>query len=528
MDLQRLGSLAPDVRNAPISALHIGPKTQAISAGGVQTVGQLIDRLSQGAALTSIPGVGRSAVEATIRSLDALSVALTDSYDVDWDIFAFEMGYSLVPEHSVSDGKQLLDYFPSVTNCLIGQFNNAVDRLILAERLTKPHDDQMTLDAIAHAAPEPITRERVRQREAKLLSAISNALLYNDHNGLDFHFRQSFSTFWIQAAEIFGEETKVNLHQFNSGISAAWNVPPDQILDHLPFITSILTSKTQLPAALRPRRGLDRRLFAQFDAKILSRPIARLALGKWLEQYLDEGITTLGDLIEGAKANRLPPSSTRAGQCADTVLRGVADGLRPDGSIDWEGYAEAIGLITLPNCDRASPAAFLEHLNRDVEAILLVNSTAARAATVYRLRTSVPYENRPTLAQMAISLDTHGPTIKREETDLLELLHEQLIDREFSLSKVFFPSCFLAHWQEAGEIYDSSSRDYRQFRSAIATQWAIHPRFLDRHGAGLWSVLDLYPQGRLTRSRAAKRQSHTPLDEFTGGVIILRGFRRAH
>lgn len=520
--------LAPLALQTSIYALHIGAKTDAIAAGGVRTIGQLIDRMRVGStSLTEIPNVGRSAVEASARSLDALSRAFTEVGSIDWDTFATELGYPLIPHKPVLDSAAFLESFRSMISDVIGYCDNPIDRLILTERLTKPHYEQMTLETIAQAAPEPLTRERVRQRETKLLTAISGALLDDDHNGLQFHFRHSFGEFWKRAAEAFGEEKEFSFQEFTSRLCAVWGVSIHQVMEHLPLITSILTSKARLPASLRPRRDLDSKLFEVINPELLSKPLYRFALGKWAEKLIDEGLPTLGHLIEAAKWNTLTPSSGRAGQSADTVLKAIAAGLTEDGEIDWAIYAKAIGLTVLPSHERVSPADFLEHLNRDIEDILRLNSTAARAADVFRLRTSLPTDARPTLDQTAVILRTYGSVIKREETELLELMHEQLIDRNFARSKVFFRSDFLARLREAATAYNDSMQDFDRFRNAVCARWEIAPRFLDQHGAGLWSVLNLYPRGRPKASRGVK-QSLASVQESTSGVIVLRGFRRAH
>ena len=117
-----------------------------------------------------------------------------------------------------------------------------------------------------------------------------------------------------------------------------------------------------------------------------------------------------------------------------------------------------------------SPAEFLEHLNTDIGDILRLNSTAARAADVFRLRTSLPKDARPTLDQTAAILRTYGSVIKRAETELLELMHEQLIDRDFARSKVFFRSDFLARLREAANAYNDSMQDFDRFRKAICVR----------------------------------------------------------
>jgi hypothetical protein len=511
-------------RKASIAKLHVGAKTRTLIEAGVETLG---DVLAWGEyELWKIPTIGSATTSTIAERLQAVDAVVTTAGDVDWDAFAVEAGFRLLPERHICSGAELIDAIPTVVSDLILSFPDEVDRVILRERLSKPPHEQMTLDAIARSVSGSLSRERVRQRERDLLTGISEALLFDDPNGLDVHFRASFAAFWKSAARAFGNRASVSLEELVARLARVWDVPIPLVLERLPLIVAILTNKSQLPASLRPRPNLDRRLFGDVSEESLETPIERLALGKYIEDLNERGIESVGELIEAAKWNRVPAPTSAPGRAIDLVLSAIAQSLDSDGDVDWATYAAVSGLAKLPADEPRSPLEFLAHLNDTIEQILFVNRPTSRAAEIYRIRTGLPAKKRPTLAETAELLATHGPTIKREETILLAALNEQLIDRDFTYSRVHFTLCFLAYWKEAYEVYEACDEDFDMFQADLAAKWDISIHDLDRHGAGLWAILNLYPQGRRrARSNAASRRQG---EASAGETIVLRGFQRLH
>ena len=155
-----------------------------------------------------------------------------------------------------------------------------------------------------------------------------------------------------------------------------------------------------------------------------------------------------------------------------------------------------------------------------------MTGNSGRAAGIFQLRTSRPRAERPTLERIAQLLGGHGSTIKREETDLLNTLHAQLVAGDFLHSRVLFPPQFLAWWRRARYFFERSGADYDRFCGLLADEWGVPVSLVMPNAEGLWAVLTRYPSGRRTVSG---RTRSVPLPAaFTGGTIVLRGFRRAH
>ena len=271
---------------------------------------------------------------------------------------------------------------------------------------------------------------------------------------------------------------------------------------------------------------LDARLHAEIGAAILARPLAWLALGKVGDKLMEDGLETVGDLIDAARTGSLPQEATRAGQVCNRVLSAVADALTADGSVDWQVYGEALDLRPIPVEDRVTPREFLRNLDGDLEEVARTNATSGRAADIFRLRTCRPQHERRTLQQVADLLVSHGPSVKREESVLLDSLHTQLVEHDFRHSRVLFPRRFLFWWTQAWNVYQANRSSYLTFCAALAREWETPLDLVHGNANALWAVLARYPNGRRRPARHPRRQ--IVCEELAGGTIVLRGFRRAH
>ena len=523
--LEMLGS-ALDV---PLWMLRLEKKTEILEAAGHATVASLLDEYRFGS-LLNIPGIGQSTLDELTRRFSVLNAVAsegTGSGTIEWQRYALALGHELVPSSEVCSGPEFLASFTQVVDAVIRSHPNPVDQLILTERLVRQKEERLTLDQIGQrAVPKPITRERVRQLEKRLISALSDAILLDDYRELPFHFRSSFVARWKDAAQHFAGNTEISFGTFMVGLEKVWEVPFADLLPNLPLITSILTSKATLPPQLRRDMGLHPRLFGDINFGILKRPIGWLALGNAGSELTSSGVETISDLVAAARVNELPAQGKKAGALCRRALNALAEALGDEGQVNWCRFAQLSGLSQIPEADRVNAKQFLEHLNSDLENVVRLTGTSKRAADIFRLRTCVPPSTRLTLDEVARLLGGHGSTIKREETELLEALHRQLAARDYTFSRVLFPPQFRAWWRSALKIFASNHASYRGFSSALAAEWDVPLTLAEQHSEGLWAVFARYPTGhRLPARRQVEGSS--PL-HFAGGTIILRGFRGAH
>lgn len=435
---------------------------------------------------------------------------------------------SLVPSFEIASGADFIRAFPEVIEAIVRARAHPVDRAILVDRLSRQPSDRMTLDQIASSVPVRITRERVRQRETKILLHISNALIHGRQRSLGVQFRPSFTEYWRAAAVQFGGETEITFARFLQVLSSAWNVPAEQLFAHLPLITSVLTSRATVPDALRAHMRRDSRFYQELSEADAATPVTRLALGKVVDSLLADGIETVRALFDAARAGRGPDPRSAAGRVVEKVLSALVAALGEDGQIDWSRYESELGLLRLPAVDPSSISAFLATLIPDLEAIIHANHYSLRALDIFRLRIAVAPALRATLAQTADRLGTHGPSIKREESTLLSGLNDHLVARDLTRSVVSVSPVYLAYWADAADIYGHCGGTLKSFRELAISRWKVSLEELDGPAEILWAVLSQYPAGRPRGKREVADRAVAPATAEPTGTVVLRGFQRVH
>lgn len=522
---ERLQQLDAADLEASLIALRLPKKTEFLTLNGLGTIGKIAAGLDSGI-VWSLPGIGRRTIELVRERLSLLPGAIGAGGRVCWQGYAVACGFELVPSSDPEAESDFLASFPEVIEAIIRYHENAVDRLILTERLQKAPGERMTLQEVAQAAPITVTRERVRQRQEAMLRSISNALLLDDYRELDFHFRDSFAEPWKQARKLFGEKTRISFGQFVEGLQQVWRANLADMLPNLPFITSILTSKAELPRHLRRGLKLHPRLLEGFDDRTANFPLTWLPLGKYHNVVAACGVETVGGLVEAAKSGRLPdPGSSPARRC-DEILLALGESLNDEGSIDWTRFGNVLGMPLLPIEERVTATEFLAILNEDIEGVVRGSAFSIRAADIFRMRTCQPQETRKTLDQVARMLKTHGPSVKREESILLQELYTQLVMHDFTDSSVIYRPGYLRWWREAKQCFAASPTNYREFCDALGCRWDLPTPFVRKRADVLWAVFTRYPNGG--RGNTRPPASTAPILPFDGGTVVLRGFRREH
>jgi hypothetical protein len=524
-DLSAALRIPEAARERPVEVLRLGiTKAGLLHDAGLHTLGDLS---AEGTALRlySLPGIGLKTVRLISERLAALKQSGAQADDEpDWDDVAERWGFRPAPAAPVAGSDAFLAALPEVIAAVIESHDSGMDRLILSERISRPRGEQMTLDAIGTAFN--VTRERVRQRQVRLLDNLSDALINDDQSGMPVHFRESFRAFWVRAAQHFSGVSELAYPDFEGGLERAWGISARELTPFLPLAIAILADGVRMPR-LHPA------LLGVLPENVLGRPLHDFPVRRSRGALLEAGLTHFGLLLEAARNDRLPPG--RAGQVALEVLNGVGRALAggPPGDID--AWAGGLGLVALPRLDPRDGASFLDCLDGALAAAAETDARAGRAAQIYRLRTCVPRRRRPTLQDIAVTLSTHGPSVKREESLLLAGLHAQLVKGDMTDAGVVWRPGFVTRFTEAVDVHEHAGGDYNRFCSALARTWNLESEDVRERAEGLWAVLTLYPGGRRAMhlrngmrrtpdDRPAVAIPHPP----AAGVVVLRGFRRAH
>jgi hypothetical protein len=512
----------------PVEVLRLGTKSGFLHGAGLHTLGDLSTDGIFGT-LLNLSGIGsKTAGIILTRLADLRESGAAFGGEPDWDKVAGIWGFLPSPAAPVADSDGFLAALPEVIAAVLDAHNSGIDRQILSERIGRQPGERMTLEAIG--AEFGLTRQGVWQRQVRLLDGLSDALINDDQSRVPVHFRNSFREFWVRAAQHFSGVAELDYPEFARGLEAVWGIPLADLAPFMPLATAILADGVRLP---RQGPDLHPALSGTVPEKVLMQPLQDFPFRRAREGLLDAGITTFGLLLEAAREGRLPAG--RDGRVALEILNGVGAALVAGPPGDADAWAAGLGLVALPQVDPLDGPGFLDCLDGTLGAAAEINATSGRAAIIYRLRTSIPRRRRPTLADVAVHLSSHGPTIKREESGMLANLHAQLVQGDMSDAGVVWRPGFIAFFAEAADIHDLASGDYSRFSSALARRWGLEADDVRERAEGLWAVLSPYPGGRrarrfhnYSRDRPVAPLRVAPSDVPAGGVVVLRGFRRAH
>lgn len=520
--------LSDAVKARPVEVLRLGTKARFLHDAGLHTLGDLTAEGVTGR-LQTLPGIGPKTARLVPERLATIrSSAAEIAGEPDWDGIAAAWGFVSTPQEPVADNHSFLAVLPEVIATVVGGYESAMDRLILSERISRAHAERITLEAIGNEFN--VSRERVRQRQVRLLDDLSDALINDDQSHMPIHFRESFRAFWVRAARHFEDTAELNYPEFERRLEEVWSLPAGELAPFMPLAIAILADGVRIPA---PGPDLHPSL-ATTPEEILQRPIHEFPVGRAREKLEDAGIVSFGLLLGAARENRLP--SGRDGQIAIDILNGVGRALAEGRAAGADAWATSLGLTALPRIDPADGAAFIRSLDEALAEAARINGTSGRAEQIYRLRTCIPRHRRPTLYDIAAELATYGSSVKREETVLLASLHTQLVEGDMTDAAVVWRPGFLAFFKAAKELHNLAGSDYSRFCSSIGRRWGVDTDEVREGVEGLWAVLSLYPGGRRTRrtrnSTAAApvrfREEASPPLAPSGGVVVLRGFRRRH
>ena len=519
------------IADLPIGVLHLGVKTSTLERAGYQTVGDLSDvTLEQ---IVRIPTVGWRTADLLSENRRALLEASDAESGTDWDRYCEATDIPLLPRQSrPRSGEEFLACLPEFLDEVAGNLSDETFSAILRERICEPPGRQKTLDEIAMRTSPPLTRERIRQKEKKLLEQLTGGLLNDTYGTLGLHFRPEFSYWWKRAADCLSHLEEIEFTDFVGSLSAAWEVPGDAVIAELPAILAIVTGEPQMSGGFREASRVNPRLYGTLSEDVLTLWLNRLRFGRYAKRLIEGGSETDGDIVV-----RLRDGSpgARTGKAADVAAQHInllANCLRDDGRIDWSAYREANSLACLPASPAASATEFVATLRETIGELLTVCQITKRAPEIYSLRTSRTLGSQMTLESVADALHTYGPSVKREETVFLAFLNEVLIGHDFSSLPVWLDESWMQYWDEARACYEVTPDEYGRFSENLAWKWRQTMRDIDQAAPTIWAVLSGYPNHRRSRRTArvapVVSQTSDQVAQLPVGRIRLRGFRRLH
>lgn len=526
------------VHDLGIGILHLGAKTKLLETAGYRTIGDISS--AQGKDLLRLPSMGRATYNRIMLSLRSLHEAQDDSGQINWDRYCRALSIPLLPsEHVAMDGNTFAAMFGSTLGQLGRTLHDPVLQKIISERISKAPHQRATLEEIASSLPEPVTRERIRQREVKFLEALSAALVEDDYARLKVHFRPEFAAYWKRAAEHFDDASEeISFAALVDGLIDTWGTDRAVLLEHLPLIATVITGEIMSVSVFGDATRLDARLLTLSEAD-RNIPLRHLQIGRAANILRRQGLDTIGDLISSIRTGHASRASGTHYRTAIAHLDRVAESLDEDQRFDLGTYIETTKTRSLPSADPASATEFMRHLSSYVSEILVANPPRMRSSEIFVLRTARPAATRLTLEKTAEALHTYAPSIKKDETETLAWLNEVILEGDQALAGLVLRPVFVKMWQRINELFDESNGDAELFQRYLSATFGIDECDVEPAMPTMIAILTGYPYGRLRRYTRMVATLANENDE-TSGVeenevtvnppvrIKLKGFRKTH
>ncbi|UWS78021.1 helix-hairpin-helix domain-containing protein [Phaeobacter sp. G2] len=536
--------LSEQARRLTIGCLHLGPKTKKLMESGLETIGDLAS--APQSALLDIPSMGKTTTNRIDRALTALAESQNPDGSIDWEAYCEGMDVGLFPEEPQKGSfSQILADLPAVLKSVFEICESEEDGIILVNRVMAPPKERLSLEAVSDLFVEKVTRERVRQKEAKILTRLANALIHDDYANASYRFRPEFSEPWKAAAEYFSEsDDDISFIDFVNGLEKAWSVPRRDFASALPLVTAIVTGELAAGKEFQSSVLFDTTPFKKGDHPVVELPLKLLQVHKSAAALQEQGYATVGEFLTAIKSGTLSASDNSHTRRVYDSIRMLAKCTYPDGLVDWWKYTDLVEVALLPIFDVNDPLCFLESIIPTTASVLDSRKISAHAADVFTRRSSVALLDRPTTEALALDLGSYGSSIKRIETDLLSFLRDVYIGQNLSISTVHLSAAFLMHWAFVAECFEMADGDTSFASDLLATGWKIEKEQISPYLPAIVAIVTGYPMGRLGRytklwsadAQTAKHdirgfpdiQEEEDVEDFAPQRILLRGFRRSH
>lgn len=522
-----LRTLEPAVSAIPTTGLHMGTRSHHLVSAGYPTLSDLADWYEEGC--PKLANFGETSVREAKEILESVAKATNKLGSICWETFSQDSGIKILPQSS-SDcfTKSFLSTIPDVIKGIIGSAADEVEADIIRDRLTKPTEDQLTLEDLG--SRHGLTPERVRQKQRDLLAEISNGLMEGLYEKRKFRFRPEYSQIWKEAEHAFHGSEEIGAASFITTLCETWEVKTGDLLPHLPFIFAVLTNTHSIPASFRCYLRYPFLTRSRHSEIFTKKPVEELHIGKHLETLQEIGVETLGELIQ-MLCNFPEDFSNRVFSELFQRLEDYLQAIDLSEAFSWEGYYRHYGRTILPVAQPNTPSEFLAMLKPVILQTVQEGQFCSYSEEILQHRSFPRKADRLTSQAIADIVGCHGPTISRNELVMNQRLRKLVVEKNFSASTVIFQGDFLNYWHELAELYEED-QTVSTFKFKVTLAWELAPGSLDGTINLIWSILTNHPPGKnrnwYVGKRKLRKKPKTLNENFSPPVIVLRRKRTVH
>ena len=518
-----------------ISILHLGKKTRRLKASGFKTVGDIVnsDKLN----ILKIDSIGVKFINKIQTSLDYLNESQNLADKIDWDKYCNLLQIPLLPQNlNEIDAYGFIKIIENTFHEINDVIEDPAVKKIIFDRINKPPKDRITLDQIGSSMLVPVTRERIRQKEAKFLNSIAGAFFDDDYSEINIHFRPEFTFFWQQAAKFFvNSDEEISINTLIDGLSETWRIDKKTLIENISIIVTVITGELMPASFFGGAISINPKLM-DLSLDIKKIPLKKLQIGRAPYFLSRQGIETIGDFIANLEGSRAYHSS----KCyKDTIkhLDLLSNAIDENKHLNWSKYIQLTSVTTLPKNDTENPQEFFKYLSLNISELLRLTYNKKYILENYTQRTSRSLKTRVSSLKLAKLLNTHQPLISKIEKETLIYLNRIILQADHSFAGVEISKNFSQMWAKMGEVFDISEGDAELLEINLAKEFKIEIIDLKSAMPTIYGVFTGHSLGRLSKYNRLSvneviQESDEPLQleniENLPMRVKLKGFKRLH
>lgn len=495
--------LPQQVLNLPIGGIHLGNRGRALTSAGLKTVGDVVAKMPVGVSL--IRNVGQEflvKIDARLRNLEIASDA---AGEVDWKAFCALCEIPYVGGQAYATGEEFLRSMNEIVHEIASNLSDPVAANLLTMRLNKAPQERHRLDQIGNSVSPSITRERVRQKETRLLTALRDAFTKGDFSDLEVHIAPEITEWWSLGYSA-ARQKAMDPGNLSEQLCRSWKVSPGLLALNYPFISTVMTGEIMTRIKLKETIAVDL-CPLQSNPRTASVQLSKLMFPTSTRFLSSLAIETIGQLVEAIRDRRISRAiSAKHGIVIDHLAL-LTTCLTGQGEIDWNAYIAASNCDVLPLRMPNTTAEFFLNIDDLVQEVLDAAPPTMRASLIFKKRTSRPMFTRMTMEQLAADLKSYAPGIKKEETELLAHLKAVILNDEWGRGKFGLDQRFVSAWRILAQQYEDSEGDIEEFIDQVAARWKVTSSHVEAALPTVIAVITGYPYGRLVRHSRTSAKS---------------------
>jgi len=510
-----LAYLPKAAASLPVSIFGLGVKTKYLKQLGWQTLKDLPSNWEW--ELTRVPGLGKNSfvqvqkvingIMSSIENAELNMVRLASVLDLE--VFPDKVD-SFIQLPLLEQLNGLLQRFSKVTK-------NSAIIAIADDRIGKAPSESATLEQLGDRCN--ITRERIRQLEMRFLKSLRSSLVDPYHNRkLILH--PDFSTRFETLSDRLLEREELPLIELAQLVADIWNCSLKEAVAAMPPLIAIIEGSARAVGTLRRLTETAPKVFEKFPRNARRYPISNMGLGKGVAgRCARMGLVDIGNLRQAyLKGVDFGEHETRIRFALEAVSQ-----FSENKGFEQERYCNLMKIALLP-IEAQDWRGYIKTLLTDVRQCIETEAFWSNSLVIYDKRTSLPVGERMTLQKLADRLLTHGPSIKKTETEFIARFKEMVIDRNPYRLPATIRQDWLDLWRLFYRTFERFGTNPVVFRNSLLDQIECDPKDLDSCMPLIWAVVS----GKLTRKTRGNLLVDMKSEKLLLKPVKLSGFRRQH